>query len=283
MNKIDDIYCTLLNDLLQAPIVNNDKINGTAATSGSVFELNNVTISLDDITQNIISLGRISPAYLFGEWLWYFTGRQDMKFISCFGKIWKQMSDDGITNNSAYGHIMMNKFGFDQIEKIIELLKIDPDSRRAVININVPNKNVIETKDEPCTIALQFLVRKNKLHCTCMMRSNDIWLGFPYDVAFFTELQKYVADILQMEYGTYTHFVVSLHLYERNVNAAKKIINEQICEPVIFDRHLFHINKYFVGDMIEVASKHCTDDFVKHMMIDMAKQYFGYDVRGGNK
>lgn len=52
--------------------------------------------------------------------------------------MWNKLSDDGITANSAYGYILQKKHGFNQIEKIIELLKVDPYSRRAVMNINVP-------------------------------------------------------------------------------------------------------------------------------------------------
>ena len=88
-------------------------------------------------------------------------------------------------------------------------MTVDPNTRRAVVNINVPNVNVIETKDEPCTIALQFLNRDGKLHCTAIMRSNDIWFGTPYDWAFFIELQKVIADKLGLGYGTYTHFATS--------------------------------------------------------------------------
>jgi thymidylate synthase len=49
-----------------------------------------------------------------------------------------------------------------------------------------------------------------------MMRSNDIWTGLPYDIVYFTLLQKLVADALGKEYGTYTHFTTSLHLYDKD-------------------------------------------------------------------
>lgn len=238
-DNIDDIYLTLCNSLLHAP-----KVQGTR-------ELSNINFTLTDINNNIVSVRDISPSYLFGELLWYFGGRSDVKFISKFSKMWEKLSDDGVTCNSAYGYLMREKYGFDQIQKIIELLEVDPLSRRAVINLNVPNENVIETKDEPCTIALQFYIRSNELHCTAMMRSNDIWFGLPYDVVFFTELQRYIANELRVQCGTYTHFATSLHLYDRNYERIKEIVDHPVSKKIKFNPSAFHDNAYFMTGLIE--------------------------------
>lgn len=242
----------------------------------STREINNVRVILEDITQNIVSIRNISPGYLFAEQLWYFTGRNDVQFISTFGSMWERLSDDGKTNNSAYGYLMKKAFGFDQIEKIIELLRIDPNSRRAVINLNTPNEHVIETKDEPCTIALQFLIRDGKLHCTGMMRSNDIWFGFPYDIAFFTELQMFIADRLKVGYGTYTHFVVSMHLYDRNYEEVKAIVENPISHVISYDRKKFHENKLFVAELLDVAIRNCSKEFCRERIVDFARDYFDF-------
>lgn len=215
MYEIDHVYLDLCQKLLAAK-----QVAGTR-------EINNVKVTFDASKNTIVGVRGISPSYLLGEWLWYFNGINKMRFISQFGSMWKRLSDDGITNNSAYGYLMRLAFGFDQIEKIIELLQKDPNSRRAVINLNTPNKNVIETHDEPCTIALQYLIRDGVLDCTGMMRSNDIWFGFPYDIAFFTELQRYIAFRLGIEAGTYTHFVVSLHLYDKDYETIKQIVQDR--------------------------------------------------------
>ena len=273
MYEIDEIYLALCDNLLNAPVVKMN--NNSKATSGETREINNVKITLKDLEHNIVTVRNISPSYLFAEWLWYFTGRNDVRFISEFGKIWKQMSDDGKTNNSAYGYIMQKKFGFDQIETIIDLLKYDPQSRRAVININTPNEFVKSTKDEPCTIALQFLIRDNKLYCTAMMRSNDIYLGFPYDVAFFTELQKYIADRLNIKCGTYTHFVVSMHLYDRNYRDVADMARHPRSKPFYFDRNKFHKEKEFVTKMVDIAILN-NSSLSREILLKLAKDYFDF-------
>ena len=230
-NNVDEAYKGLCKALVCAPAVGNTR------------ELTNVTVEIDNITDSIVSIRDISLSYLFGELLWYFNGSRSMRYISKFSSFWKGISDDGMTSNSAYGYILERKHGFNQTNKIVGLLTQDPNSRRAVLNINVPNEKVIETKDEPCTIALQFLIRDGKLHCTTMMRSNDIWFGTPYDWAFFIEVQKVIADRLGLAYGTYTHFVTSLHVYERNMKEVEKIAVShmgELCNRVLFDREKFH-------------------------------------------
>lgn len=227
-SNIDELYLSVCQTLLSVPRI------------GECHEITNAKLTLTDIDNNIVSIRNISKEYLMAELVWYFAGRNDVEFIGSFAKMWKEISDDGQTNNSAYGYLMRYQHGFDQIEKIIELLKKDPDSRRAVINLNVPNQFVIETKDEPCTIALQFMIRRDELCCTAMMRSNDIWFGFPYDVAFFTELQKYIAFRLEIPVGSYTHFAVSLHMYERDFEKIRKVVIEKKSDPVRFDRIAFY-------------------------------------------
>lgn len=266
IEKIDKIYIDLCIKLLES-----------GKTVGNTKELTNVRITLNDITKNVISVRNLSHSYLFAEWIWYLTGRNDVEFISKFASKWKDISDDGLTNNSAYGYLMKSAFGFDQIEKVIELLKKDPESRRAVINLNTPNKNVIETKDEPCTICLQFYIRENKLYCTGMMRSNDIWYGFPYDIAFFTLLQRIIADRLEVEYGTYTHFVTSLHVYEKNISNIKKVISD--CPDInhfSYDHQKFMKDLDFASKLLDLAIRHCDEYYNRKYILYLAKLLFDY-------
>lgn len=170
-------------------------------------ELLNSGFTLLDITDNIATARTgYSLPYMLGELAWYFTG-----------------SYNGVNDMSAYGAIVFNRFGFDQVAQVIDTLKRDPYSRCAVINFNVPNPERFETKDEICTIALVFELREGKLDCTGIMRSNDVWLDTPYDVVFFTELQKHIANEIGVGYGKYTHFAVSLHAYEKDIDRVREV------------------------------------------------------------
>lgn len=186
--------------------------------------INAITV-IENPTKNIMTndVRKLSMRYAIGEMLWYMSGNPSLKAIQHYTKSWDRMSDDGETVNSNYGYIIQSKFDFDQYEYCKKLLIKDKNSRQAIIHIKVP-VNTIEnpTKDLNCTVCLQFLVRENKLYCTTYMRSNDLWLGFPYDIFQFTCLQVRMAMELGLDIGAYTHVAGSLHLYARDFEKAIK-------------------------------------------------------------
>lgn len=124
-----------------------------------------------------------------------------------------------------------------QIDKIVELLKNDPETRQAVITLRDPYRDLFEkSKDVPCTIAMSFRIRNGKLNMTTHMRSNDLVWGFPYDVIQFCLLQMTIANELGINSGTYTHHADSLHIYERHAKMMQKCIfefNEETPQPMI--------------------------------------------------
>lgn len=191
-----------------------------------VGEVINAITIINDPTRCIMknSIRKLPMRYCIGELLWYLSGNYNLSAIQQFTSAWDRMSDDGKTVNSNYGTLIQNFYGFDQLKMCEEILKKDPNSRQAVIHLK-PVRDVISypTKDLPCTVSLQFFIRNDKLFLTTYMRSNDIWMGFPYDVFQFTCMQIYLAMRLNVNLGTYTHIAGSLHLYKRNY---KEVINE---------------------------------------------------------
>lgn len=101
-----------------------------------------------------------------------------------------------------------------QVAATITKIQRDRSTRQAVITLwdayldNVPGK-----RDYPCTVALRFAARDGHLDMDVLMRSNDAWLGLPYDLFQFTQLQLTVARVLNLEPGRYRHTTWSLHLY----------------------------------------------------------------------
>lgn len=258
---MNDIYVQLCGKL----VVQGQEVAGTR-------ELLNSGFTLLDITDNIASVRKgFSVPYMLGEMLWYWNGRSDVGFISKFSKFWQKISDDGETNRSAYGDIVFNRYGFDQVQQVVDILEKDPASRRALINFNVPNADRMGTKDEICTIALVFELREGKLDCTCIMRSNDVWLGTPYDVVFFTSLQRHIADMLGVGYGKYTHYAVSLHAYERNLVDIREVWSQ----GRLFDDGLvFDFDKFimYCDKMAEEVDK-LDADAAKEYVVDFASKY----------
>ena len=182
-----------------------------------VGEILNAVTVISNPTKNVMRnrIRKLPMKYVIGEMLWYMSGNNNLSEIQKYTSAWDRMSDDGQTVNSNYGWCIRHKYGFDQWEYVRELLRKSPETRQAVIHIKTADNK--ESKDVNCTVCLQFFIRDNKLHATLYMRSNDIWMGFPYDVFQFTCMQILMSMELGVEIGTYTHVAGSLHLYKRDL------------------------------------------------------------------
>lgn len=185
-----------------------------------VGEICDAVFCVEDPTRNIVTspIRNMPMRYAIGELAWYLSGSNRVADISQFSKVWETLSDDGETNNSAYGWRIFNKFGFNQWRHVFDLLKKDPNTRQAIIHIKDADK--APTKDTPCTVYLQFLLRDGKLNLSVHMRSNDVWMGVPYDMFSFCFLQMLMAMSLEVGIGEYTHYAGSLHLYKRDYSKA---------------------------------------------------------------
>ena len=195
--------------------------DGQNSRDGEVVgEVINAITVISDPTKNIMknNVRNLPMRYAIGEMLWYMSGNNNLKEIQKYTTGWDRMSDDGEKVNSNYGWCIKHKYGYDQWERCIAELTKHRDSRRAVIHIK-SGDDTLYSKDVNCTVCLQFFIRDNKLYLTTYMRSNDIWMGFPYDVFQFTNMQILMSMQLGVELGCYTHIAGSLHLYGRNVNA----------------------------------------------------------------
>ena len=144
------------------------------------------------------------------EWLWYLDGDPSGVEISKYAPMWKNMMDADGNVRSNYGWQWRRN---DQLNKVIKLLRDKPNTRKATISIYDGKEIDTYSNDTPCTYAVQFTILDGKLNMSVLMRSNDLWYGFCNDQFCFSMLQKDVADILQLEIGTYYHFAHNLHLY----------------------------------------------------------------------
>ena len=171
--------------------------------------------------------------YLAAELVWYLSGNNKTDWISKYSSFWKDISDDGVTANSAYGarlfkpHDAIAQGRFVQWDYVVNELRNDPDSRRAVMHLRTPNDSVDAKLDVPCTLALQFFIRDNKLHQVVHMRSSDVIFGIAYDIPAFTLFQEILANELNVDLGTYTHVSNSLHVYERHFEMAENILKTE--------------------------------------------------------
>lgn len=215
----------------------------TGSRVGPVRERLGYAGCLEDIELNLLRNQRrcISPVYACAELLWYLSFSSDVKMIAHYApQYWKFAEANGNANGAYGARIGLEEM--NQIERIITCLKNAPHSRQAVVGIWLPQDLACAVhenskQDLPCTLSWQFIVREGKLHMMCNMRSNDIWLGMPYDIYVNTQIQKLIAGELGLGYGFYYHFVGNLHLYEKHRIPAIESMHQQIAWSPFLTRH----------------------------------------------
>jgi hypothetical protein len=159
---------------------------------------------------------KLNPDILAAEAAHLIGGLSDLEQMKSVAHIFGSFSNDGKLLG-AYGPRVAS-----QIPLILERICGDPDTRQAVATIWASLELVNQdNKDMPCTVALTWTLRDGKLHMQTFMRSNDVWLGVPYDYGMFTRLQITLAYCLGVGVGEYVHTAVNLHLYERDVEKTR--------------------------------------------------------------
>jgi len=173
---------------------------------------------------------KFSISYMVAELLWYLSANNKTEWISRYSAFWKDISDDGVTANSAYGARLFEKHPkiadgrYRQWQYVVNELNRDRDSRRAVMHLRVPADSIDARLDVPCTLSLQFFIRDEKLHMIVNMRSSDLIFGIAYDIPAFTLFQEILAEQLEVGLGSYTHMSNSLHIYERHFEMVEGIL-----------------------------------------------------------
>lgn len=205
---------------------------------------------IDDPTQCFLwnPHRRFNPSYAAGELFWYLAGSDSGEFIKHYAPRYNRFLEDDGKANGAYGARWEEHGG---LQRLVQLLEQDPDTRQAVLSMwgprDLPSAHAHDKRDIPCTLSLQFFVRASTLYCVCTMRSNDVWLGLPNDVFVFCQLQCMIAEYLGLKIGWYRHQVGSIHLYIRNEEKAKpailwdlkKTLNPEISSPDITGSEVF--------------------------------------------
>lgn len=159
------------------------------------------------------------------ETAWVLAGRDDLEFLSHYLPRAIDFSDDGKTWRAAYGPRIRRWGGeVDQVARVVDRLREDPYTKRAVISIFDPGSDFRDTKDVPCNNWLQFIQRDGRLHLNVTVRANDAIWGFS-GINFFewSVLHEIVARSLGWEVGTLSWYVGTFHVYSRHYNVARRI------------------------------------------------------------
>lgn len=214
MSSATSEYRILLEDLLRVGV------SAAAPRGFDTRELISYT-SRVDMAKPIVGLPdrKLDYNFMAAEAFWILSGSDKLNH-PVIKKNLTKYSDNGKVMAGAYGPPFRA-----QVEYAIAALMHDRDTRQAVITLW--RENPSPSKDIPCTVAVQFMIREEFIHTNVFMRSSDAWLGWPYDVFTFTMMTCYILSRLPLasrpKLGTLSLTAGSQHLYEKNIDQAKAV------------------------------------------------------------
>lgn len=212
VDHVNSYVVKIARDLLDTQVV--------SPRGQKTLEIEDAVMILNNPKNSVITLParKLNLEYLAAELQWYKTGDLSPEFIKQFSSFWGKLEDENGKVNSNYGFFVFKQQinGMSQYDWVKNRLSLDPESRQAIINYNQIQHKDVNTRDFVCTIAQQFRISQGKLDSRVVMRSNDLIYGFSYDVPWFTDLQRQIAEDLKVPVGKYIHYAMSLHVYEKH-------------------------------------------------------------------
>ncbi|MCA0174147.1 thymidylate synthase [Bacillus sp. RAR_GA_16] len=156
------------------------------------------------------------------ELLWFLKGDTNVKYLQDNGvRIWNEWADENGELGPVYGHQWRSWTGadgstVDQIAKVVEQIKTNPNSRRMIVTAWNPSE-VDDMALPPCHCLFQFYVANGKLSCQLYQRSADVFLGVPFNIASYALLTMMMAQVCDLEPGEFIHTLGDAHIYNNHI------------------------------------------------------------------
>jgi thymidylate synthase len=159
------------------------------------------------------------------ELLWFLKGDTNIRYLKENGvSIWDEWADENGDLGPVYGYQWRswpgpNGESIDQISKLVEMIKTNPDSRRLIVSAWNPAL-VDQMALPPCHALFQFYVAEGRLSCQLYQRSADIFLGVPFNIASYALLTLMIAQVTGLEPGEFIWTGGDCHLYANHLEQA---------------------------------------------------------------
>jgi thymidylate synthase len=275
MTKFDQIYKDIVTQIMTDGIPEFSERTGyeTKVIPGLHFSMD---IEKDGFP--LLTLRKIPIKMFVAEQIWFISGaRKPEIFLRDYTKIWDLFTNPGDVVTVAYGYRWRKHFGRDQLGLLVDLLQKEPSSRHGVVVTWDPTQDglsLVKKKNVPCPYTFTVNIIGGRLHLHNIIRSNDVMLGTPADVAGFALLQCILAQKLGVKPGIYSHSVSNAHIYGNHYDGARELMkrtNEHVTIRLELPENAF--------ERAEKMDKELTDAIVENL----SKQYNPMEAISGLK
>ena len=180
----------------------------------------------------VLTTKKLHLPSIIHELLWFLRGDTNVQYLNKNGvRIWNEWADDSGDLGPIYGAQWrawptIDGRVIDQIQKVMELIRTDPDSRRILVNSwNVGDLEKMALT--PCHALFQFYVAEGRLSCQLYQRSADVFLGVPFNIASYALLTQMMAQQADLEPGEFVWTGGDCHLYLNHLAQADEQLSRE--------------------------------------------------------
>lgn len=222
-NPADVTYLALLQDIFANGVDRGDR---TGTGTRSVFG-RQMRFDLRDGFP-LLTTKKLHLKSIILELLWFLRGDTNVRWLQERGvTIWDEWADpDTGELGPVYGKqwrswAAPDGASIDQILKLIEGLRRNPESRRHIVSAWNPAE--VDTMAlPPCHCLFQFYVAEGRLSCQLYQRSADVFLGVPFNIASYALLTLMIARVVGLKPGEFVHTLGDAHLYHNHYEQARE-------------------------------------------------------------
>jgi thymidylate synthase len=170
----------------------------------------------------LVTTKKVHLKSVIHELLWFLRGDTNVAYLQEHGvRIWNAWADGAGELGPIYGYQWRSWPApdgrhIDQISAVVEQIRTDPASRRHVVSAwnvaDIPSMALA-----PCHTLFQFEISDDRLSCQLYMRSADLFLGVPLNIASYALLTTMIAQVTDLVPGEFVLTLGDAHIYRNHL------------------------------------------------------------------